>query len=156
VTTASGAIFTFGDGSGKPVAIRFTSSAWQTAVVLDPELRLGEAYMNGGLVPERGSIVDFLEIVTKNFAQNRPSAVVHSLRKLRSLSRWLFYGNTLSRSRRNASHHYNIDFRIYRLFLDSDLQYSCGYFEREGMSLEEAQLAKRRHIAAKLLLEPGV
>jgi cyclopropane-fatty-acyl-phospholipid synthase len=156
VTAASGATYTFGDGSGKLVAIHFTSNAWQTAVLLDPELRLGEAYMNGGLIAERGSIVDFLEIITKNFAQNRPSALVRSLRALRSLSRWLFYENTLSRSRRNAAHHYNIDFRIYRLFLDSDLQYSCAYFEHKDMSLEEAQLAKQQHIAAKLLLEPGL
>ena len=75
---------------------------------------------------------------------------------MRSLARALFQHNTLWRARRNAVHHYNIDYRIYRLFLDSDLQYSCAYFENTDASLEQAQLAKKQHIAAKLLLEPGL
>jgi cyclopropane-fatty-acyl-phospholipid synthase len=62
----------------------------------------------------------------------------------------------LWRARRNAVHHYNIDYRIYRLFLDPDLQYSCAYFDSPKASLDEAQLAKKRHIAAKLLLKPGL
>src|SRR5262249_57971132 len=78
------------------------------------------------------------------------------LNKLRSLTRRVLYRNGMDRAKRNAVHHYNIDYRIYRLFLDSDLQYSCAYFENEDMSLDEAQLAKKRHIAAKLLLEPGL
>src|SRR5262249_13264395 len=78
------------------------------------------------------------------------------LNKLRSLTRRVLYRNGMDRAKRNAVHHYNIDYRIYRLFLDSDLQYSCAYFENEDMSLDEAQLAKKRHIAAKLLLDPGL
>jgi len=76
--------------------------------------------------------------------------------EVRSLSRRVFQGNTLWRERRNSVHHYNIDYRIHRLFLDSDLQYSCAYFENSDASLDDAQLAKKRHIATKLLLRPGL
>src|SRR5260370_31019833 len=112
--------------------------------------------MDGGVVVEQGSIADFLDLTVKNLNRIQPNAWGRSLRKLRSLSRRVFQGNTLRRARRNAVHHYNIDYRIYRLFLDSDLQYSCAYFENGDASLDQAQLAKKRHIAGKLLLKPGL
>jgi cyclopropane-fatty-acyl-phospholipid synthase len=150
VSTAGGSTFTFGDGTGSPVAIRFTTRAAERRVLLDPELRFGEAYMDGGVVVEQGSIADFLDIAVKNLDRVQSNAWVRSLRKLRSLSRRVFRGNTLWRARRNAVHHYNIDYRIYRLFLDSDLQYSCAYFEDSNASLYDAQLAKKRHIAVSM------
>jgi len=156
VSTAGGSTFTFGDGTGRPVAIRFTTRAAEGRVLIDPELRFGEAYMDGGVVVEQGSIADFLDLTVKNLNRIQPNAWGRSLRKLRSLSRRVFQVNTLWRARRNAVHHYNIDYRIYRLFLDSDLQYSCAYFENSDASLDDAQLAKKRHIAAKLLLRPGL
>jgi cyclopropane-fatty-acyl-phospholipid synthase len=156
VSTAGGSTFTFGDGTGRPVAIRFTTRAAEARVLVDPELRFGEAYMDGGVVVEQGSIADFLDLTVKNLDRIQPNAWSRSLRTLRSLSRRVFQGNTLWRARRNAVHHYNIDYRIYRLFLDSDLQYSCPYFENSDASLDDAQLAKKRHIAAKLSLRPGV
>jgi cyclopropane-fatty-acyl-phospholipid synthase len=156
VSTAAGSTFTFGDGTGRPVAIRFTTRAAERRVLVDPELRFGEAYMDGVVVVEQGSIADFLDVTVKNLNRIQPSAWTRSLGTLRSLSRGLFQGNTLWRARRNAVHHYNIDYRIYRLFLDSDLQYSCAYFKDGSASLEDAQLAKKRHIAAKLLLRPGL
>jgi cyclopropane-fatty-acyl-phospholipid synthase len=156
VSTAGGSTFTCGDGTGTPVAIRFTTRAAARRVLIDPELRFGEAYMDGGVVIERGSIADFLDVTVKNLNRIGPNAWRDALRTLRSLSRRVFQGNTLWRARRNATHHYNIDYRIYRLFLDSDLQYSCAYFENENASLDDAQLAKKRHIATKLLLRPGL
>jgi cyclopropane-fatty-acyl-phospholipid synthase len=63
--------------------------------------------------------------------------------------------NDTSASRRNVAHHYDIDERLYALFLDEDWQYSCAYFASATATLEEAQLAKKRHIAAKLLISPG-
>ena len=156
VSTVGGSTFTFGDGTGTPVAIRFTTRAAQRRVLIDPELRFGEAYMDGGVVVEQGSIADFLDVTVKNLNRIQPNAWSRSLRTLRSLSRRVFQGNTLWRARRNAVHHYNIDYRIYRLFLDSDLQYSCAYYENEDASLDDAQLAKKRHIATKLLLRPGL
>jgi cyclopropane-fatty-acyl-phospholipid synthase len=152
VTTASGQKRVYGDGSGPPVAVRFTSYGWQWAVLLDPELRLGEAYMDGGLVLDRGSIAEFHDIAARNFARQEPTAWTRLLRKIRTQIRFVFNLNDLIRARRNSKHHYNIDSRIYKLFLDPDMQYSCAYFETPAMSLEGAQRAKIRHIAAKLLL----
>lgn len=157
VTTPNGNRHVYGDGSGSPVAIRFTSRSWLMAVLLDPELRLGEAYMDGGLVVEQGSIADFLELMIANAAGREPAAWTRLLRDIRTFLRERFHLNNPFRAQRNARHHYNIDSRIYRLFLDPDLQYSCAYFETETASLEDAQLAKKRHIAGKLLLgRPGL
>ena len=156
VTTAAGSTFSCGDGSGTPVAIRFASRAAEWRILTDPDLRLGEAYMDGGFVVEQGSIAEFLDLAVRNLSRNKARPWIRSLRTLRSLARALIERNTLARARRNAVHHYNIDYRIYRMFLDSDLQYSCAYFEDSGASLDQAQLAKKRHIAAKLLLKPGL
>ena len=156
VTTAVGSTFSCGDGAGTPVAIRFASRAAEWLVLFDPELRLGEAYMDGGLVVEQGSIAEFLDLAVRNLSRASPTPLTRPLRTLRALARRLLDYNTLGRSRRNAMHHYNIDYRIYRMFLDADLQYSCAYFENSGVSLDQAQLTKKRHIAAKLLLKPGL
>lgn len=156
VTTAAGSTFRCGDGSGTPIAIRFASPAAQWRVLFDPELRLGEAYMDGGLVVEESSIADFLDLAVRNLSRTSPTPLTRPLRTLRALARRLSDYNTLRRARRNAKHHYNIDYRIYRMFLDADLQYSCAYFENGGVSLDQAQLAKKRHIAGKLLLKPGL
>jgi cyclopropane-fatty-acyl-phospholipid synthase len=154
VTTAAGNVYTFGDGSGASVSVRLANATAQRAVLLDPELRLGEAYMDGSLVVERGSIADLLEIL---FRQERiaaptwalpPRAIRHSFRRVQQF-------NPRSRSRRNVAHHYDLDGRLYQLFLDADQQYSCAYFESERQSLDDAQLAKRRHLAAKLRVAPG-
>ena len=153
VTSASGTSCAYGDQSGEQVAVRFTSRAWQLKVILDPELKVGEAYMEGGLVVDRGTIAEFLEIIIKNVSGLEPTVSSAPLRRLRGIWRRLFRNNNLFRSKRNARHHYNIDHRLYRLFLDSDMQYSCAYFENENMSLEEAQTAKKRHIANKLLID---
>ena len=156
VTTAAGSTFSCGDGTGTPVAIRFASRAAEWRILLDPELRLGEAYMDGGFIVDQGSIAEFLDLAIKNLSRTGARVATAMLRTLRSFARRLFESNTIRRARRNATHHYNIDDRIYRLFLDSDLQYSCAYFESSGVSLDQAQVAKKNHIAAKLLLKPGL
>jgi len=153
ITTARGRTCAFGDGTGVPVAIRFTSAAAQRAVLLDPELKLGEAYMDGRLVVERGSIADVLALLLR---QDRPGARNWALpRALRYVFRRLQQFNFRSRSRSNVAHHYDLDGRLYSLFLDGDQQYSCAYFERPDQSLDDAQLAKKRHLAAKLRVTPG-
>jgi cyclopropane-fatty-acyl-phospholipid synthase len=152
VTAAGGRRRVYGDGAGTAVAIRFTSHRWQWAVLLDPELRLGEAYMDGGFILERGSIADLLEILARNFSRREPIAWSKLFRKLRTHIRSIFGPNDIMRARRNSRHHYNIDSRIYKLFLDPDMQYSCAYFETQQATLEEAQRAKKRHIEKKLLL----
>jgi cyclopropane-fatty-acyl-phospholipid synthase len=150
VTGASGTVFSFGDGSGPRVAARFTSQSAQWAVLLDPELRFGEAYMDGTFVVEKGSIAQFIDIVTREHAAKPPWAA--PMAALRYVWRRLNQLNWRRTARTNVAHHYDLDERLYKLFLDSDRQYSCGYFEAAGASLDDAQLAKKRHLAAKLLV----
>jgi cyclopropane-fatty-acyl-phospholipid synthase len=152
VTTSRGTVLTFGDGTGRPVSVRFTSRAAEWAILLDPELKFGETYMDGSFVVEQGSIADVLAIC---LGQN--TDVPHWARLqgvLRYLYRRFEQFNPRSRSRSNVAHHYDLDGRLYSLFLDADRQYSCAYFERPDQSLDDAQLAKKRHLAAKLRLAP--
>ncbi len=151
VTTASGNTYTFGDGSGPPVAVRFTTPSAQRAVMLDPELKLGETYMDGSFVVERGTIADVLDLLFRQ--EWRPPPHWNLPRLLRYLLRRLQQFNPRTRARHNVAHHYDLDGRLYSLFLDGDQQYSCAYFESPDQSLDDAQLAKKRHLAAKLRLD---
>ena len=154
VTTAAGNVYTFGDGRGPSAALRFTTASAQRAVLLDPELKLGEAYMDGTLVVERGSIVDVLALAFRQEPTTVPRWAWPP-RLVRYFFRRLQQFNPRFRARRNVAHHYDLDGRLYSLFLDADQQYSCAYFETPDASLDDAQLAKKRHIAAKLLVSPG-
>jgi cyclopropane-fatty-acyl-phospholipid synthase len=153
VTTSRGTVLTFGDGTGQPVSVRFTSRAAEWAILLDPELKFGEAYMNGTFVVEEGTIADVLAIMLGQNTDVPHWALPQGL--LRYLARRLRQFNPRRRARRNVAHHYDLDGRLYSLFLDADRQYSCGYFESPGQSLDDAQLAKKRHLAAKLVLDRG-
>ena len=155
LTTARGSVITLGDGSGPPVAVRFASKAAQRAVLLDPELKLGEAYMDGSLQMQDGSIADLLAIVLGQSTDGMPPHWARPQWGLRYLHRRLQQFNPKSRARRNVAHHYDLDGRLYSLFLDADRQYSCAYFDASDQSLDDAQLAKKRHLAAKLLLRDG-
>jgi cyclopropane-fatty-acyl-phospholipid synthase len=145
-------MFSFGDGAGPPIAVRFVSARAQWSVLLDPDLRLGEAYMDGTFVVDRGSIAEFVDLVARRFAWPWWAAPIALCRFV-----WQRVGqlNWRGRSRRNVAHHYDLDGQLYALFLDSDRQYSCAYFETPQDSLDDAQLAKKRHLVAKLLLEDG-
>jgi len=124
------------------VRIADNRTLWRIA--RNPELAVGEAYLDGGFVIERGSLYDFLALATRNgrnVKRNRRSDMMHR--------------NPRKASRKHVAHHYDLSGDLYRLFLDADRQYSCAYFQRPDMTIEEAQAAKKRHIAAKLLLEPG-
>ena len=155
VETASGPSFTAGDGSGQPVAIRFKTKAAERRFLRDPELALGELYTEGAVAITQGELLDVLKLGLRNTATLEGSRWMRLLNGARLLLRRIHQNNTLFRARVNVAHHYDIDDQLYALFLDSDRQYSCAYFEDPGHSLEEAQLAKKRHIAAKLLIEPG-
>jgi cyclopropane-fatty-acyl-phospholipid synthase len=154
ITTASGSVFTVGEGDPS-VALRFTTRAAERGVLLDPELRFGEAYMDGTLQIAEGSIADLLAIVLGQTADGRPPRWARLQWILRFLNRRLRQLNLRSRARRNVAHHYDLDGRLYSLFLDADRQYSCAYFETPDQSLDDAQIAKKRHIAAKLLVGDG-
>jgi cyclopropane-fatty-acyl-phospholipid synthase len=154
ITTATGKTYVFGDGSGRPLAARFTTAKAQRAVLFDPELKLGEAYMDGTFVVERGSIADVLAILFRQPRIDLPGWASPP-KLVRYLLRRLYQFNSRFRARRNVAHHYDLDGRLYSLFLDADQQYSCAYFETPDVSLDDAQLAKKRHLAAKLLIKPG-
>lgn len=151
-TTSSGATFTCGDGTGQPVSVRFLTAEAQRHLLLDPELAIGEIYTDGDFIVENGSIADLLAI-----ALNQPDMVPRWSRVrwwLRYLIRHWQQFNPPERSKRNVASHYDLDGRLYRLFLDADMQYSCAYFETPESTLDDAQLAKKRHLAAKLLVKP--
>jgi len=130
--------------------VRFVTRAAERGILLDPELKFGEAYMDGSLVVEQGTIADVLAIALGQKAEvpnwARPQWLV------RYIGRRLAQFNPRPRARRNVAHHYDLDGRLYSLFLDADRQYSCAYFESPDTSLDDAQLAKKRHLAAKLRL----
>ena len=152
-TTASGASFTCGDGTGIPLAARFLSRRAQIRILLNPELALGEAFMDGSFIVEQGSIADVLQLL-----MSQPDVLPDWAKpqwQLRFLIRHIRQFNPRGQSRNNVAHHYDLDQRLYLLFLDSDRQYSCAYFESPDVGIEEAQLAKKRHLAAKLLIERG-
>jgi cyclopropane-fatty-acyl-phospholipid synthase len=152
ITTARGSTFICGDGTGRPAAIRFTTRAAERGVLIHPELRLGEAYMNGEIVVERGTIADVLAILQGQPHKGTPPIWA----RIPVLARFLYHRltqlNLRPRARRNVAHHYDLDAQLYGLFLDADRQYSCAYFENGDQSLDDAQLAKKRHLAAKLLV----
>jgi cyclopropane-fatty-acyl-phospholipid synthase len=150
ITTARGSSFTVGDGTGKPLAMRFTSAHAERGVLMHPELRFGEAYMDGGLTVEQGTITDVLAVLLSQSSGTPGWARIRWL--ARFLYRRLAQFNPRSRARRNVAHHYDLDGQLYALFLDADRQYSCAYFEDPDQSLDDAQLAKKRHLAAKLLV----
>ncbi|MDB5701469.1 MAG: dnaC [Sphingomonadales bacterium] len=138
-----------------PVTIRFTDRATPRRAAFNPALELGEAYMDGRLIVEQGDIRGFLDLIGQNTHWDNDDAVRLRMwrpwRGPRPLEAW----NWARKSRRNVAHHYDLSSRLYALFLDEDLQYSCGYFASPEVGLEEAQSAKKAHIAAKLDLRPG-
>ncbi|MEP6342987.1 MAG: cyclopropane-fatty-acyl-phospholipid synthase family protein [Maricaulaceae bacterium] len=142
-----------GPGGQPQATIRITDKALYKSLFLNPELRAGEAYMDGTLICEDG-IRNLLEV----FAHNRGGLRGHPLQKalkgyLKKIRRW-HQRNKKSASRKNVQHHYDLSNDFYRLFLDEDLQYSCAYWPRLDISLEEAQRLKKAHIAAKLNITP--
>jgi cyclopropane-fatty-acyl-phospholipid synthase len=156
VTTSDGATHRFGDGSGEEVHAVLRTRRAEWAIGFDPMLALGESYMNGDLDFQSGDVLGLLRIAYANYS--RPSAETgwtRALERLRRTFRRLQQINTAARARRNVHRHYDLSADFYRLFLDEDMQYSCAYFPQEGITLEEAQAAKKRHIAAKLQLAPG-
>ncbi|HEY7458692.1 MAG TPA: class I SAM-dependent methyltransferase, partial [Xanthobacteraceae bacterium] len=157
VSTGPGRSFVIGDGSGEPIEISFKSTFVLLSTMANPELKLGEAYMDGSMRIERGSIADFLELLLSQ-AQNKPPLAIGILiNAYHYVFRRVAQFNPRGRAKRNVAHHYDLDGRLYSLFLDSDQQYSCAYFEKPDSSLDDAQLAKKRHIAAKLLMDrPGL
>ncbi len=155
VRFASGRTRTFGDGGGSSIAIRFTDKGAERLLVLDPVLKLGELFMDGRLIVETGSVYDLVSLLKRN-GLGRLKAPHVAMTALWRMARAHFTGALSPRgAQRSVAHHYDLDAGLFDLFLDADRQYSCAYFETPDQSLDDAQRAKKRHIAAKLLLQPG-
>lgn len=153
---ASGRVHRMGDPeSGPSVTIRLHDPRLHVGLWFNPRLKVGEAYMNGGLTIEEGSLYDFLLLAGINAGEGPLNRWDLAMLHVRRLWRGLEQANPLGRAQRNVAHHYDLSGELYDLFLDPDRQYSCGYFRSPDSTLEEAQEAKKRHIAAKLRLEPG-
>jgi cyclopropane-fatty-acyl-phospholipid synthase len=160
ITFSNGRTKVYGGGTGKPVHVRFNSAKAERLVLWNPEYYLGYCYAEGMLDIVEGDMYDLLEAVftgaehNGQFAQKPWMKWIAAVRyKLRHITE----NNVAKRSRKNVQHHYDLTGALYDLFLDSDRQYSCAYFESPDSDLEQAQLAKKRHIAAKLVMSrPGL
>ena len=154
VIDAAGRTHVIGDGSAPEATLRLTSKASEYALAFNPALSVGEAYMDGRLIIEEGSLYGFLDVVARNYG---PAGQHPWLVLLNRLRRRLKQSNPVDRARRNVAHHYDLTPELYDIFLDKDRQYSCAYFQSPDDSLDRAQENKKRHIAAKLHLDrPGL
>lgn len=153
---ARGRAYNFGDGAAPRVAIRLHDKATERRLLLNPRLAAGEAYMEGTLTIEEGTLYDLIDLIGLNieaFEHHWYSDLSASLsRAFRRIQQY----NPVGKAQKNVAHHYDLSDDLYDLFLDSDRQYSCAYFDGTHNDIERAQMDKKRHIAAKLLLnEPG-
>jgi cyclopropane-fatty-acyl-phospholipid synthase len=146
---------TYGPGGGKSLTVRVTSRKTLFAIARNPRLGLGEAYMDGRLIIEDGTILDLMQLIVGGNRWEDKGSGRAALNKGKKRWKALFRRNKAKASRRNVAHHYDIGNELYRLFLDKDLQYSCAYFTDPSNGLEQAQEDKKAHIAAKLYLKPG-
>lgn len=156
VTGPKGSTHMFGDGSGEPVHIHIKTSHAERSIAFDPMLAVPESYMDGDLDVLEGGVLGLMRIAFQNMGSSGIDVTwSKAIEGLRHAFRRLQQINTAARSRRNVQRHYDLSGELYKLFLDEDMQYSCAYFEQPDMTLDEAQLAKKRHIAAKLRMKPG-
>jgi cyclopropane-fatty-acyl-phospholipid synthase len=121
-----------------------------------PALAFGEGYMDGTIRFEQGTLRDFLALFLSNASEAFDRPLSRAKGGIDRLIRRLHQNNPIPRAAKNVAHHYDLSPRLYELFLDADRQYSCAYFPTGSETLEEAQAAKKRHLAAKLLLRPGM
>src|SRR3954469_5248729 len=145
-----------GPKPGPSVTIRVHDRATGLRLLTRPRLAFGEGYMDGTLTVENGGdIYDLLDLLGRNIAGLESTPFVAWSYAWQKTIRAFEQYNPIGRAQKNVAHHYDLRDELYDFFLDRDRQYSCAYFKTGEESLEEAQLDKKRHIAAKLLLQPG-
>lgn len=135
--------------------LRFHDAATPWRLIFNPNMAVGEGYMNGNLSIENGDIRDFLKIATYNMERGRKMPAHDLLFTIRRAVKLLQQYNPIGKAQQNVAHHYDLSGALYDLFLDRDKQYSCAYFSDDSVCLEQAQFDKKKHLAAKLLLEPN-
>jgi len=155
VIDAAGRRHVFEGAPGPSACIRLRDPSLHWKLLLRPRLFVPEAYMDGGLTIEEGSLYDFIDLLVSNDAAQWDSPVMRLNQAAGRLVRWVHQYNPVPRARRNVAHHYDLSDQLYELFLDRDRQYSCAYFRSPEDDLDTAQENKKRHIAAKLLLQPS-
>ena len=138
-----------------PIRIRLLDKSLHYKLLLLPDLYFGEAYTDGSLVIENGSITEVLDIALKNIGRNEINTYSKIIKKIKGTYRYITNFNLISKSKKNVAHHYDISEKLYDLFLDSNRVYSCAYFKNENDSLETAQNNKIDHIIKKLNLKPN-
>src|SRR5713226_7665542 len=155
VIDAAGTRYLFEGCPGPSATIRLHDPALHWKLLWRPRLAVGEAYMDGTLTVEEGSLYDFIDLLVSNDAAQSGALPLRLSQAAGRLIRRLHQYNPIPRARRNVAHHYDLSDQLYELFLDRDRQYSCAYFCAPEDDLDTAQHNKKRHIAAKLLLRPG-
>ena len=138
-----------------PVKLKILDKKLHYKLFLYPDLFFGEAYTDGSIVIENGTLNEFLDITFKNVGRNETNIFSSTLNKFRGTYRFLTNFNFISKSKSNVAHHYDISDDLYELFLDTKRQYSCAYFKNENDTLETAQNNKIDHIIKKLNLKPN-
>jgi cyclopropane-fatty-acyl-phospholipid synthase len=146
------------DGARPGPALTIRTHTWWTGIrlALRPRLAIGESYMDGLLTIENGDAYDLLDLLGRNMAALEATPMVRWSYTLQRCLRVLEQYNPIGKAERNVAHHYDLKDQLYDFFLDRDRQYSCAYFKNGDEPLEEAQLLKKQHIAAKMLLKPGL
>ena len=155
VIDAGGSLHTFDGSGGKSVTIRLHDRALHWKLAVRPRLYFGEAFMDGKLTIEEGNLYDLIDLLAVNLEAMPAGLTARLLNGSVTLFRRIHQYNPLPRARQNVAHHYDLSDEFYELFLDRDRQYSCGYFHDGAEDLDDAQLDKKRHLAAKLLIRPG-
>lgn len=145
----------FGEMFEPPIVLRLHDKWAAFDIARNPHLKFGEAYMDGRISVEGGSIADLLDLITRNLGTGFGGGYLDWIGRARYLFRRWAQWNGLLRSQRNVAHHYDLSGALYDLFLDADKQYSCAFFETPEDTLETAQQNKKRRIAAKLALKRG-
>ena len=138
-----------------PIRFKILDKKLHWKLLLNPDLYLGEAYTNGSIVIENGTLTEFLDIALKNVGRQSISSITNILGKFRRVYRYITNFNLIGKSKENVAHHYDISNKFYDLFLDEKRQYSCAYFKNEDDTLEVAQNNKIDHIIKKLNLKPN-
>ena len=139
----------------QPITIKLLDKSLNYKLLLYPDLYFGEAYTNGSLVIENGTLTEFLEIALRNIGREDINIYSKIFNKLKGTYRYLTSFNKIIKSKKNVSRHYDISEKLYDLFLDKNRQYSCAYFKNESDTLEEAQQNKIDHIIRKLNIKPN-
>jgi len=155
VIDAAGKTHTFKGRDGPEACIRLHERRTARRMFFNPSLGAGEAYTDGTLTVEDGTLYDFMDLIGINIEAMRRRGNRFATHREKRLFRRIRQFNPVTRARLNVAHHYDLSGALYDLFLDTDRQYSCAYFKTGEEDLETAQDLKRRHIADKLLLESG-